>query len=444
MKKGLFIVTVGILLFGVLSLGVFAEGQKEQDGGGKQGLSVWWAQPIFPSEEALIKQYVSDYSTQSGVEVDFEIWPHQEVNDKLGPAVASGTTPDILWHVHQMYVAPLAERGLMMDVSGIIDDLGRDRFVSGVLNIASLGDFAYCVPYYIYSTWLHYRMDMFSDAGYDTPPADWPGFIDACEKINDPDNDLWSFALPLGEAAQYDAHSSIVTIINSFGGQEVTKDGKKPAINSPGTIEAVKVIEEAWDKNLIPKGSAAWTAWDNNQFYQSGKTAVTSNPTGSILAWSRQNDQELYSKSRTVKWPKGTMDNHYTQLGQYGFYVFKDIGNVEAGKAFIKSFYDEEKYMALAKEIPPYFFPIYTDLLQDDFYQQEVQLAQLVEHLLSPNVMKVEPGYPYGYNAGVGDAWTMNVYPHMVLRVVLGDWTPEEAVKEAQTRMEGAFGRYYK
>jgi len=407
-------------------------------------LTVWWAQPIFPTEEELIKQYIKEFETKTGSRINLEIWPHQELNDKLGPAVATGMTPDVLWHVHQMFVAPLAERGFLADVSDVITDLGPQRMVEGVVDIATIGDLTYAVPYYIYGTWLHYRKDLFTEAGYATPPETWDEFVDACSKINDPKKELWAFGLPVGEAAQYDAHSAFTTMLVAYGGKEVSEDGKSPTIDSPATIEVLKLIDEMWDKEFIPHSSAAWTAWDNNSFYQAEKVAVTANPTGSILAWLRKNKPELYAKSRTMMWPKGTAGKHYLQLGQYGFYVFKKNKDLELSKQFIKFFYEKERYFKLAKEVPPYFFPIFNDLLKDPFYKEEIQLSELVEQLLSPEVKKTKPGWPFGYNAAVGDTWSMNIYPHMVLRVVLGGWTPEEAVKEASNRMQSLCNRYYK
>jgi len=410
----------------------------------KKPFEVWWSMPIFDKEKELITKLSDEFAKKHGVEVKLTFFPHHELDVKMLPSLEAGTLPDVIWQVHQNYMTPLFERGALMDVSDIINELGRDRIVKGVLDVVTMKGITYCIPHYMYAmSYLHYRKDLFAEVGYTKPPETIEEFEDALIKIQKrlPEK-TWAFGLSVGEAAQYDAHLAIEQIIWVFGGRAIDEN-QKVVLNSSETIKAVEWIAKMWKQGTIPPASASWTAWDNNDYYQTEKIATVMNPTGSIMAWCRANKPDLYKKSGTMRWPKGPEGKTYLSVGQYGFYINKATEYPDLAKEFVKSFYEKEFYFELAKTTAPYFFPIFSDMLEDPFYKGEEQLWEMASQFLDPTIEKRTTGYAGGYTAAWGETLTMNILPHMILRVVLGDWTAEAAVKEAHSRMDTIYKRYY-
>ena len=56
-----------------------------------------------------------------------------------------------------------------------------------------------------------------------------------------------------------DADHNIMDMIWAYGGKLVEADDKTVALNSPGTVQAVKLIADMYQKHkIIPKGAISW------------------------------------------------------------------------------------------------------------------------------------------------------------------------------------------
>src|SRR5262245_65358826 len=97
---------------------------------------------------------------------------------------------------------------------------------------------AYSVPHSIGPSPLVARMDLLEAAKVD-PPKTWDELIEVCKKLQKPPK-LTGFGPCLGLAT--DADNDIMNIIWSHGGQLVDADDKTVTLNSPGTVQAVKLI----------------------------------------------------------------------------------------------------------------------------------------------------------------------------------------------------------
>ena len=149
---------------------------------------------------------------------------------------------------------------------------------------------AYSVPQYVSPTPLVTRMDILEAAKVD-PPKTWDEFIEVCKKLQKPPK-LTGYGMCLG--LHTDADNNIMNIIWAYGGKLVEADDKTVALNSPGTVQAVKLIADMYHKHkIIPKGAVSWDNQGNNKAYQSRQVIFVLNAS-SIYAYLAESDKELY------------------------------------------------------------------------------------------------------------------------------------------------------
>ena len=125
---------------------------------------------------------------------------------------------------------------------------------------------AYAVPQSV-SPWpLVTRLDILEAAKVD-PPKTWEELVEVCKKLQKPPK-LTGFGLCLGLHA--DTDNNVMNMIWCYGGKLVEADNKTVALHSKGTVAAVQLIADMFNKHkIIPKGAIAWDNTGNNKAYQS-------------------------------------------------------------------------------------------------------------------------------------------------------------------------------
>src|SRR2546430_445055 len=134
------------------------------------------------------------------------------------------------------------------------------------------------------------------------PRKTWEEFVEVCKKVQKPPK-LTGFGLCLG--LQNDTDNNVMNMIWCHGGKLVEADNKTVALHSKGTIAAVQLIADMFNKHkIIPKGAIAWDNTGNNKAYQSRQVIFVLNPT-SIYAHLADSDKELYKFTGLLPVPAG-------------------------------------------------------------------------------------------------------------------------------------------
>ncbi len=111
----------------------------------------------------------------------------------------------------------------------------------------------YCMPWFQCVMALHYRKDLFRDAGLDPnkPPRDWNEFYEYAKKLTDPEKGNGVLTFPCHRAPGY-----LTDFIWQAGGEVIArdKDGKYRAVfNDAGGVEALrffkKLTRDPWTRN---------------------------------------------------------------------------------------------------------------------------------------------------------------------------------------------------
>ncbi|WP_418750413.1 ABC transporter substrate-binding protein [Frisingicoccus sp.] len=237
-------------------------------------------------------------------------------------------------YIHNGYAVPLDD---------IISEELRGDVDKAIWDISSLNGKTYMMPFNSFNNTLIYNKEMFRQCGLEAYIAD--GDVIASWTTDEWNTILDTLAEKLPEMAypmmmyaandQGDTH--IMTLIRSHGSKFFDKDGRFN-INTPEGIEALKVIRDGVDKGWYPNGCSNLAILDCNDLFSNNQLAIHMANT----AIENYNDNVKYGR---VNFP--SLDGKgYTTSFVTGFMVFDndDADKLAASKAFVKYFYDSDKY----------------------------------------------------------------------------------------------------
>jgi multiple sugar transport system substrate-binding protein len=226
---------------------------------------------------------------------------------------------------------------------------------------------AYGVPQSV-SPWpLIARMDILGAAKVD-PPKTWDEFIEVCKKLQKPPK-LTGYGICLGLAT--DTDNNVINTIWGYGGKLVEADGKTVALNSPGTVQAVQLIADMYNKHkLIPKGAISWDNQGNNKAYQSRQVIFALNPS-SIYAHLAESDKELYDITGMFPVPAGPA-GAIEELSTGEWLLYKHNPYPEVAKGLVQYYMDPEHLRVVMEEGGGRWGPPYQGMYNTPFWQSSL------------------------------------------------------------------------
>jgi multiple sugar transport system substrate-binding protein len=291
---------------------------------------------------------------------------------------------------------------------------------------------AYAVPHQV-SPWpLITRLDLLEAAKVD-PPKTWDEFIEVCKKLQKPPR-LTGFGMCLG--LQNDADNNIMNLIWCYGGKLVEADDKTVAFNSPGTIQAVQLIADMFNKHkVIPKGTISWDNQGNNKAYQSGQVIFVLNPS-SIYAHLAESNKERYDMTGMLPVPAGPAGS-VEELTTGEWVLFKHNPYPEVAKGLVQYYMEPENLRIVMEEGGGRWGPPYPDMYRSDFWQRPT--FQHWRVMLERGRQFPSPG---SQSAAAGEVLATFTMGRMMHRVLVENWEAEKAVEEAHDKVAAVYARH--
>jgi multiple sugar transport system substrate-binding protein len=402
----------------------------------REKLIVWSPVALAPQVDRLMKEQCYAYAKQAGIkdhELEFvEIGTGQWL-PKMVASLEAGNPPDVS-RFGQAQAALYRAQGHLIEVTDIVQKM---QTVPGGLFDASLRAVmyqgkAYSVPHYVSPTPLITRLDILDAAKVD-PPKTWDEFIEVCKKLQKLPK-LTGYGMCLG--LHTDADNNIMNKIWSYGGKLVEADDKTVALNSPGTVQAVKVIADMYRKHkIIPKGAISWDNQGNNKAYQSRQVIFVLNAS-SIFAHLAESDKELYEVTGMLPAPAGPA-GPLDQVSTGEWMVFKHSPYPELAKGFVQYSMEPEQLRMVMEEGGGRWGPPYKGMYSSDFWQRPA-----FEHWRS----MLDRGRQFGFSGtmtpAAGEVLATGVLSRMMHQVLVDNSEAEKAVEDAHKKVVETYARY--
>ncbi len=273
---------------------------------------------------------------------------------------------------------------------------------------------------------LVWRKSWVNEAGYTEIPNDLGKFLDLCQKLNKNGHPP-GFALG---NSQGDGNGTATWLLWAHGGYQVDDDGKV-ALNRPQTIEALKYGAELY-KTFIA-GTLSWLDPSNNKAYIAEQISLTQN--GVSIYFVLQSDPKtarIAEDTQHSRMPQGPIGKAPEAANTLNAMVFRTTKYPNAAKEYLRFMMEVEQYDPWLTKCLGYWAHPLLAFDQSDCWKQDPKV------LPYRDVQKFEfyDGYKGPINAAAAAATAEYVLVQMFAGVASGQSTPEDAVKEAERRLQ--------
>ncbi len=266
--------------------------------GTKVNLLHWTS--FVPDEDKWFKEtLVNEWAKPNGVDLTVELVSANEAQPKIVAALQASGGPDVMllqWTWAHLYADKLSDVGAVAekvgsDGGGFYDAMKQNAQVQGVWR---------AVPFGMLGNAMHHRESVLKQAGADKFPATWSDLTkvgtDAKTKSK----------LFLGQAMGHsfgDPPTFLQPFLWSYGGSETDETGKKLAVNSAATKDALVAFKELFDKSADPQ-CLSWDDSSNNRAYAAKQIWATLNG-ASIYLTAVKADPDLAKDTQLALLPAG-------------------------------------------------------------------------------------------------------------------------------------------
>ncbi len=290
---------------------------------------------------------------------------------------------------------------------------------------------------------LHYRSDLWAETA--TKPDTWELVREGARKIHEKRGIPAGFGL----SPEPDSNMMLRSLIWAFGGSEQDEAGEV-SINSPGTIEAVKLMATIYRESMN-SDVFMWDAASNNRAFVWGQASIIQNPISAIRSMEK-GSPELARKALlapTAAGPAGrTGPAHVVHC--YVVWKFSDKG--ELARRFLidllaaadESFHASEFYNLPCFPKSVHDLPRILGAAKAGPAKKPAPgtPADRYALLAEADHWSAAPGHPGYFTPAIDETLGRGVIPAMFARAARREQTPEASVRVAETEMRRIFGRW--
>lgn len=395
--------------------------------GEKINLTCYYPVNVGGDTANIIDSMVADYNeSQDKVHVD-SVYSgnYDDTVTSLQTAKAGGNPPELFISLATQRFT-MASTGMAMCLDDIIknDPEGQnyiDDFLDGFMVDSYVDGKIYSIPFQRSTEILFYNKDAFKEVGLDpdSPPTTWEEVADYAQKLTN--DDQYGVGIALNSGSAQWTFTGFCLQNSKDGKNLMSDDGKSVYFDTPENVEALQFWLDLQNKyKCMAPGIVQWT--DLPTQFLSGQVAMIYHTTGNMANISSNADFDfgcafLPGNARQA-----------APTGGGNFYISEGISEEKQKAAwdFIKFMTDTERaakwsvdtgYVATRKSCYD------TDTIKE--YYKEIPQAKVAYDQLSQSTIGCELTT---YDAA--EVW--RVLNDSIQSAVIGDATPEEALKTAQ------------
>jgi multiple sugar transport system substrate-binding protein len=322
--------------------GILAAGRAPAFAQGTRLNIVRWVD-FIPACDVELKRQAVDASKVLGAEVVFEFINANDIQARVTAAMQSGAGPDIIQMLHNW---PHLYANGLVDVSDLVAWQVKEQGALYPLSDANTkvaGKYL-SLPHGIVPGLIAYRKSWFDEIGVTTFPKTYEELRQVAMKLK-------KNGKPYGQTLGHtfgDAPGWAYPLMWNYGGMEVDQSGKT-AIDSKGTVEAVKFMTAFW-KDGCDEGGLAWDDTNNNRAFLAGEICASLNGASIYIAAKRGQEKIKDDKGEPMvrdiqhaRLPAGPAGS-WSYQASFHHGVMKYGKNQKLAKDFLKWLHGKEQF----------------------------------------------------------------------------------------------------
>jgi multiple sugar transport system substrate-binding protein len=283
----------------------------------------------------------------------------------------------------------------------------------------------------------NYRTDLWGSVGYPNGPDTWEDLRAGGRQIKE----RFGNPVGIGLSQEIDSNMALRAVLWSFGGAEQDELGRV-AINSKGTIEALKYVRALYKEAMTPE-VFTWDPSSNNRMILAGRASFVCNAISVTRTAERENPQ-MGRKIGLTPALKGPVRRIAAEHLMNCYVVWKFAENPEGAQQFLVDLVD--RFSDVFSEAESYNFPSFPGSLPDlaDRIARDPKADPPDKYRVLEGVLDwaTNVGYPGYATAAIDEVFNTFVIPTMFARVAREDATPEEAVRAAEKEIRRIFAKW--
>jgi multiple sugar transport system substrate-binding protein len=409
----------------------------EASAGGDRTLRIALWSHFIPGYDAWFdEEYTRRWGERHDVDVVVDHIPYAELGARAEAEVAAKSGHDIFGFI----TPPPVFEDEVIDHREIVEEveakLGKmsPLVERNVLNLKT-GKYFGFAEYWAPNP-AHYRVDLWNQVQPGLGPKTWDDILRAAPKLK-----AMGYPVGIGMSPDDDSSFSLFSLLAAYGSRIQNEDGGV-AINSPATVEAVKMGAAIYRAGMTDE-IFLWESSSNNRLLATGRGSLIFNAISAIRAAEDQ-DQELAGNVALAAAPAGPA----ARLGAHSvvnvYVIWRFARNREAAQQFLADLaldYREHFLRSRFYNLPafPKSVPDLAELVTND---EKVRPAGKYALLADAEKWSTNIGHPGHANAATDEVFFQFIVPKMFAAAARGEMSAEEAVRAAETQMKPIFDKW--
>lgn len=399
-------------------------------------LTFYYPVNVGGSAAKLIEQICADFNAENPDIVVEPVYTgnYDDTVTKIQTAMQGGTPPDVFVSLATQRFT-MASTGMAMPLDELIAADGEegkayiDDFLDGFMEDSYVDGQIYSIPFQRSTMVLFYNKEAFKEVGLDPEkaPATWEEVVEYGQKLTN--ENRYGVGLALNSGSAQWAFTGFCLQNSANGENLMTEDGKQVLFDTPENVEALQFWLDLQNKyKIMAPGIVQWT--DLPTQFLAGEVAMIYHTTGNMANINENADFEFGTAflpgHKRVAAPTGG-GNFYISSG-----LSED--RVQAAWKFIKFATETER--AAQWSLDTGYVATRTSCFETDLmknYYEELPQAKVAYEQIPMSKPELTT-----YNAA--EIW--RVLNDNIQSAVVGDATPEEALKNAQEQATEILAEY--
>ncbi len=396
-----------------------------------------WSHFVPASDTWFDNEFIKRWGEEHDVRVVVDHLPINELPIRGDSEAAAKRGHDLFWFINPRAALEddvIDHREIVEEVTAKVGKMTQ-HVERSVLNPKTGTFFAF--PDGWWPGPIHYRVDLWDGVQPGLRPSTWDDLRRAGPTLK-----ARGHPLGLGISTDLDSNWTLNSLVQSYGAA-IQDENANVTINTPATVEAVKVCAEIYRTGMSDE-VFAWDASSNNRLITSGRGSLILNAVSAMRA-AEQQDPELASKIALAPTPMGSAGDRPRCTYAVGSYViWRFSSHIELAKQFLVDLSLSYRDAFLQSKF--YNMPAFPGAVPD--------LAGLVANdpdarpqdkyaLLSDAVnWSTNVGSPGSFNAAVDEVFNLFILSKMFSAAARGEMSPAEAVAAAEAEMRPIFDKW--
>ncbi|MGH8974083.1 MAG: ABC transporter substrate-binding protein [Acidimicrobiia bacterium] len=395
-----------------------------------------WSHFIPRYDDWFDDEYTRRWGEENGVNVVVDHIPYAELGPRAEAEVARGQGHDLFAFITPPSVLEdhvIDHREVIEEVEAKVGKMAP-LVERNTLN-PKTGKYFGFAEYWVANP-VHYRVDLFNQVESGLTPASWDDVLRVAPRLK-------ALGRPVGIALSPDDDSSfsLFSLMAAYGSELQDEQGRV-TLDSPATVEAVKVVAELYRTGMSEE-VFHWDSSSNNRALATGQSSLVLNTISAIRG---AEDQDRDVAANVALAP--ALDGPDGRLGVNSvvnvFVIWRFAQNQEAARQFLvdlalnarEAFLRSRFYNLPA--FPGTIPDLATLVARDDTAQPPTKYSLLADAAAwSTNI-----GHPGHATAAVDEAFFQFIVPKMFAAAARGDMSAEEAVKAAHAQITPIFDKW--